>query len=156
MKLEIKGEEALYNRFQSLTKVMQKTFWGLVRTDLQDTLLKNVRPHHVTGKLERNVYAKKIDEGVEGGIRNDGMLVSWRGLKVNYAVFVNSGSRPHTIEAKDKKSLRWAGVGGRFNFAKKVHHPGYAGSHFIEKSAKEVFSRLDDQFTKALKSDNVI
>ena len=155
MRLTISGDEALQARFQSLTKVMKTTFWNYVRTDLQDNLLKNVKPHHVTGKLERNVYAKTTDDGVEAGIRTDGTEVSWNGKRVSYGVFVNYGTKPHTIEAKDKKALRWVGAGGAFAFAKSVQHPGTKASHFIERSAKTTFENLDKMFSQAMRQEGL-
>ena len=158
MTLTIKGEDELYARFNSLNKVMKTTFWGLVRTDLQETLLKNVQPHTQghDSKLERNVYAKKIDDGVEAGIRDEGMLVRWNGLSINYATFVNSGTDDHDIAPKNKKALRWVGGNGRNFFSKGHRVKGIKASHFIENTAQETFSRLDKMFTEALRSENVI
>lgn len=161
MRLTISGEEALYKKFTSLTKVMKTTFWGYVRTDLEENLLDNVKDNYTSGKLERNVYAKKIDDGVEGGVRNEGMLVEWNGKKINYAAFLNYGTKPHTIEPKDKKALRFGMgganvfVGGRYVFAKSVKHPGTTATNFIENSAQETFKNLDKMFNKAMKAEGL-
>ena len=156
--LQIKGEKELYNRLNRLNRAMQTTFWGFVRQDLEDTLLKNVKPHTSghDSKLERNVYAKTIDDGAEAGIRNDGMLVSWNGLRINYAKFVNGGTSDHDITPKNKKALRFVGAGGRNFFSKGHRVSGIKASHFIENTAKETFGRLDKLFKDALKKDNVL
>ena len=156
MTLTIKGEDQLYRRFNSLTKVMKTTFWGLVKDDLYDTLKENTKKHYSSkSKLERNIYSKTIDGGVEAGVSNDGMIVDWGGKRVNYAVFVNSGTSDHDIAPKNKKALRWVGAGGRNFFSKGHKVKGITASHFIENTAKEVFDRLDNQFTKALKSEGL-
>jgi len=132
---------------------MQKTFWGYVRTDLEDTLRENTKQYN-SKNIERNIYSKTIDDGVEAGIRNEGMLVG--SPKINYAVFLNGGTKDHDIAPKDKKALRWVGAGGRFFFSKGHRVKGIKGSHFIENSAKETFSRLDKLFTQSLRKENVI
>lgn len=46
------------------------------------------------------------------------------------------GARPHVIQPKNKKALRWP-VGGKFVFAREVHHPGYKGDPWMVRAAAE-------------------
>ena len=155
MQIEIKGDTELYHRLNALTEVMQKTFWLGVRDDYEDNLRKNVARHFQTGRIERNAYVKPIKNGVEGGIKDNGMMVSWNGKKFNYAYFVHEGTRPHTITPKKKKALRWVGGGG-FIFSKKVEHPGYKGDPFLMDAAVKTFKNLDRIMNTELKKQGVL
>ncbi|WP_158697824.1 hypothetical protein [Streptomyces prunicolor] len=50
---------------------------------------------------------------------------------VDYAYYVEVGTRPHTIRPNGKGALWWAGARHPVNM---VEHPGYEGSHFMRKS----------------------
>jgi len=57
------------------------------------------------------------------------------GTNVEYAAAVELGSRPHTIVAKNFKSLGTKKAGF---FGKKVNHPGYAGDSYLYRALKNV------------------
>ena len=115
MQLVIKGETELYRRLDKLNDVMKRTFWIGVQEDLEDNLLRNIKPHTKpggSGNLERNAYVDLMPQGgVEAGIQNQGMMVG-SGNKINYAVFVHNGTKKHDVSPKNKKALRWNGPGG--------------------------------------------
>lgn len=56
------------------------------------------------------------------------------GTNVEYAAAVELGSRPHIIEAKNKKVLS----DGKRIFGKRVNHPGYSGDSFLYWAMKNV------------------
>lgn len=56
---------------------------------------------------------------------------------VDYAQFVNDGTRPHTIRPKKAKALRFV-VGGQVVYAKLVHHPGTKARPFLDRALREV------------------
>ena len=152
MQLTISGTQTLYKRLNKVNDVIKHDFWKDVEKDLFKNLEDKTR-RHWTGspsKLERNIYAKQIDGGVEGGVKDDGMMVSWRGDRKNYALFLEHGTRPHIIRPKKKKSLRWSGKGGDI-FAGEVHHPGTKATHFLEYSAKKTFGNLNKIFKNNMK-----
>ena len=49
-----------------------------------------------------------------------------------YARFVDQGTRPHVIFAKNASVLRWYGPWGNPIFAKHVFHPGTTGRLFVK------------------------
>ena len=55
--------------------------------------------------------------------------------KAPYAPYVHNGTAAHIIVPRRKKSLRWAS-NGRFVFARRVSHPGYAGDDFLYRAYK--------------------
>ena len=57
----------------------------------------------------------------------DGVLTFYM---VDYAVYVEFGTKPHIIKPKTKKSLAWKD-GNRKVFAKSVQHPGTRPQPFI-------------------------
>jgi len=75
-------------------------------------------------------------------MKDAGMMVSWNGRMVNKAIFVHFGTKPHTIEPKNKKALRWVD-GGVFRFAKKVRHPGYRGDPFLYDAARATLAKIE-------------
>jgi len=54
---------------------------------------------------------------------------------VKYAIFVHEPTRPHIIEPRRAKVLRFI-IGGKVIFAKKVKHPGTKGQPFFEKAIR--------------------
>ncbi|MFJ4626174.1 hypothetical protein [Streptomyces sp. NPDC088847] len=50
---------------------------------------------------------------------------------VDYAYYVEVGTRPHTITPNGKGALWWPGARHPVT---RVEHPGYEGSHFMRKS----------------------
>ena len=59
------------------------------------------------------------------------------GSDLEYAAFVNDGTRPHIIRPRRAQVLRFT-VGGRTVFAKVVHHPGTRARPFLDQAAREI------------------
>ena len=89
------------------------------------TLLRNFAPHD-TGKLARSIHYS-----VTGA---DNLRVHLFD-RVPYGKFVISGTRPHLIEARNAKALRFT-VGGRVVFAKSVQHPGTKPNPYPKRAAR--------------------
>jgi len=149
MVVELEGVELVLDTLVKTPAKIMKRFWQLSATFAEKELLKNVRPHSKTGRLERNAYVDVEDNGIELGIRNQGMMVDSKFGRVNSSFFVEKGTKPHIIKPKKKKSLRWVGGSG-FVFAKEVHHPGYKGDPFLRNSADATFKNLNKLFNKAI------
>lgn len=69
--------------------------------------------------------------------------ISLRGPKqtvytnVEYAPYVENGTRPHVIRPRTKKALRFR-VGGQFVIVAKVNHPGTRAQPFLSRAVREV------------------
>lgn len=59
------------------------------------------------------------------------------GSDVEYAAYVNDGTRPHIIRPRHAQALRFV-IGGRVVFAKVVHHPGTRARPFLDRALREV------------------
>ena len=59
------------------------------------------------------------------------------GSDVEYAPWVNDGTRPHVIRPVRAQVLRF-NVGGRIVFAKVVNHPGTRARPFLDRALREV------------------
>ena len=59
------------------------------------------------------------------------------GSDVEYAGFVNDGTRPHQIRPVRAQALRFR-VGGRIVYAKVVNHPGTRARPFLDRALREV------------------
>lgn len=81
------------------------------------------------------------------------------GTNVEYAPAIEFGSRPHVIEAKNRKVLS----NGKSFFGRKVNHPGWSGDSFLYWAMKNVDitksvgqdMQNDLKFGKFLKQTNV-
>lgn len=76
-----------------------------------------------TGALRDRLYATLVDTSdtnIEGEI--------WASQP--YASYVEEGTQPHVIAARNKKFLRWVDGGGT-HFAKSVMHPGSKSIPFM-------------------------
>lgn len=56
---------------------------------------------------------------------------------VNYATFVENGTKPHVIRPRRAKVLKFK-VGGRTVYARIVHHPGTKAQPFLSRAVREV------------------
>jgi hypothetical protein len=53
---------------------------------------------------------------------------------VPYARYVLAGTKPHVIEARNARVLRWTDAGGNPFFARRVHHPGTRPDPFPQRA----------------------
>lgn len=118
-----------------------------------------LNPRALRAELNRfaNRDAKRVAEqiaaqaartvNVRSGDTRDSIAVvksfSWRGpqwrVVVNDPVgqFLELGTRPHKIRARNAKVLRFE-VGGRVVYARVVNHPGTKATHFLAKATRQV------------------
>lgn len=66
-----------------------------------------------------------------------------------YARFVDQGTRPHYIFAKNASVLRWHGPFGNPIFAKYVYHPGTTGKLFVQRT-KDAMKQVLRQMYEAI------
>lgn len=67
------------------------------------------------------------------------------GSDLEYAGFVNDGTRPHQIRPKNASVLRFT-VGGRVVYAKVVNHPGTRARPFLDRALREVAAQRGYSF----------
>ena len=65
------------------------------------------------------------------------------GVKVDYARFLEWGTRPHEIRPRHARALRFV-IRGRVIFAKRVWHPGIRPRLFVLSAAEALRAELDD------------
>lgn len=82
-----------------------------------------------TGKLRDSIVREVYD--TSASIRTSS----------GYGRFVNDGTRPHDIFPKFGRFLRFE-INGRVIYAKRVHHPGFAGRHFVELTLSDSMPKI--------------
>ena len=144
MKITIKNVDETFKMLESIDKEKAKKAIGIVTQAVYENAKTLAKPHHITGTLERNIRHKiKTESGVVW-IDDKNMLVDHKGKRINYVNFVLYGTKPHKIEAKTRKTLRFSYKNlDEFIYRKSVYHPGYRGDDFLKKAVEKTFSRLD-------------
>ena len=151
LNISVSGIDDVTLNLKNYSERFPKALIRRLTQDIHDESVKNASVHTKTGTMENNIALRV--RGLKGKvfIEDDGMMVSWKGKPINYAVFVHFGTHPHKILPKNRKSLRFP-VGSKkflfvkidtFQFAKAVRHPGYKGDEFMYNAARDVFKRLD-------------
>lgn len=89
--------------------------------------------HRRSGKLSQHIDYTLMGDG-KAIVLKVGVV---RGEQdVPYAKWLEGGSRPHQIVARNAKALRWSS-GGAAVFAKSVMHPGTPAFRFLRSSLQE-------------------
>ncbi len=153
--VKIEGLPELSRTFKSMGEVLRVSFWQETENVLFAALEEKTKPYRDTGTLHRNLYSKQIDDGVEAGIKPEGMMVQWGARRINYASFILTGTRDHDIAPKNRKALRWVGSNGRFAFSKGHRVSGIKKDDFLGKAAKETMNSLQGILDKQLKQAGV-
>lgn len=65
--------------------------------------------------------------------------VVWIHNGVPYITYLNDGTPPHVIEAKNARFLRFK-QGGKWVYRKMVHHPGTPAFHMLEQTVERLTS----------------
>jgi hypothetical protein len=113
-------------QLQSRLKAMRLAFKPMGKDWATETAAQSNRtaPRGATGRLARSHKVKSATQ---------------RGAKVVaifYGKFVNRGTAPHTIKAKNAPALIF-NVGGRTIFARAVKHRGSRGTRYVDKAAQK-------------------
>lgn len=76
---------------------------------------------------------KSYQAGNRQGRRGSNRRANRNNMDAFYAAWVEKGTRPHIIKARNAKSLAFIRTGGGgMNFRRKVHHPGAIAKPFLE------------------------
>ena len=126
LQTSVTGIDEVRAMMQRLTPALtQKALAGTV-VNVEDYIRQEAGKHEKTGVLNSSIFKQHQPDG--------SWIVGHDLQRAKHAVFVIFGTKPHLIEPKNKKTLRWAG-GGIFHFAKIVHHPGNKPDNWIERAS---------------------
>jgi len=131
----------IYRDFEYLGDEFEKEVIKDITLKTYEETKSLVTPHNKTGNLYDNIKYRLSDREGKVFVDDYNMLVEWGGRRVNYALFVHFGTRPHIIKPNRKKALRWSS-NGRFVFSKKVRHSGYRGDPFLYKALQNTIQRI--------------
>lgn len=94
-----------------------------------------------TGTLRDNIGFDLDPDGMGATVGPDTGARTPDGKPLNYGPYVEYGTRPHEIRAKDGGVLAWQGAEGPA-FARSVQHPGTTAHPFMAPAAAEVLPRF--------------
>lgn len=90
-----------------------------------------------TGQLSNSINYKLTDGGFRSVIT----------VKAKHGIFIENGTKPHIIRAKNCKYLRFK-QGGEIRYAKAVKHPGTKANPFLQpainSNAPQFLKKLED------------
>lgn len=138
--VRVNGLDTIKGDLLGLTPAVEKSVLRQMSQLAYDKVQEGADRHTKTGALYRSVFNREIPKGREVG--HDPQAAP-------HALFVVFGTRPHKIQPKTKKALRWAGPNG-FRFAKFVNHPGYAGDDYMQRAADDAVRQFDAIVNKAI------
>lgn len=140
IELKIENLDKLLNALKQYPLISERWIQKAIEAaiaEIQKASIKGVLPWK-SGRL-----AQSFGEGIRFG-----RLWGKIGPTVNYAVMVHEGTRPHIIEAKNKKVLADKKAG--LIFGRVVHHPGTKPNRFMERIAEKASPAIQKHFTLAL------
>lgn len=143
IEIKLQGDETVRATFAKLEAGLKDKVLARTAVDAQRLIEVAADKHTKTGALFQSVDSRKIPGGYE---------VFHDLQRAPHAIFVHWGTKPHRIEPKNRKRLRWVS-GGQFVFSKGVNHPGYAGDPYFQRTADEVpriFAQHVDAIIKGL------
>lgn len=88
----------------------------------------------VTGRFKNSIQ-----------VENPAPLVWTVYSDVEYSKYLELGTKPHVIEAKNKKALFWDGAS---NPVKKVNHPGTSGKFLFLNASRRAQKYLQQELNK--------
>ena len=134
----VKAFEAVPDKTQEMVKRQLK----MAARDIKEHAAEHHRYESRGGDLERRGVIYRV---------NGSSAVIALNPNVPYAVFVHEGTKPHIIEPRNKRALRWV-ARGEFAFAKRVFHPGTEKDQFLYEAAENEMPKIQSRFENALES----
>ena len=136
MRLTVKtvGGDAVRRELRKLGQAPRRAL-DLLAEDLEEIVERDAGKHSKSGALFASVGKRRTGPA--------GWIVGHDTQRAKHARFVHWGTRPHVIERKRKKALRWVSGNG-FAFAKRVRHPGNKADPWFVRAASQaplIFSR---------------
>jgi hypothetical protein len=89
-----------------------------------------------TGKLAGQVTQRRMQSDFGRYLEGASGVNPGQGGQHGYALYQSQGTRPHIIQAKRGKSLRFI-VAGRTVFARRVNHPGTRPNPYLTRHLRE-------------------
>ena len=139
LSIKMSSIEDTFKTLDDISEAKAKKSIRVLTTATYKTVKRLAKKHRDTGVMETNIRHRVKGQAGIVWIDDANMLVNFKGRKVNYAIFVLFGTKPHTIVPKDKKVLMW----GKFHFAKRVEHKGYKGDNFMNKALNTTFNNVE-------------
>ncbi|UZR29076.1 hypothetical protein [Methylococcus mesophilus] len=138
--LRIDGIEGIREGFKRLGAAGPKAAARLAHAVFEE-VQDGADAHTKTGALFQSVRLRKAPGGY---------LIDHDERRAPHAEFVQWGTKPHVIQPKNRKMLRWA-HGKSFVFARFVRHPGYKGDPYMKRAAEDAprhFERIIRQLQR--------
>ena len=143
LSIKMSSIEDTFKTLDDISEAKAKKSIQVLTTATYKTVKRLAKKHRDTGVMETNIRHRVKGQAGIVWIDDANMLVNFKGRKVNYAIFVLFGAKPHKIEPKNKKVLRF-NSGGGIHFSRGIKkHPGYKGDNFMNKALNTTFNNVE-------------
>lgn len=125
MKIRIRGVSAVLSDLEAMRDGFVRDAEEALAISLRDVQERARAEHRFTtrtGLVERSIRTASASHGAQ--------LSGTVYTALDYGVYLHEGTKPHSIEPRRKKALRWTD-GGAFVFARRVKHPGTKEDPYI-------------------------
>lgn len=142
--ISVDGADVVASRMDSINSNLKKRMEEAMAISVRDIQERARSTHRFTtrtGEAERSIEAEVTGSGTS--------LQGTVGTTRLITIYLHQGMRPHDIEPRSKKVLRWTS-GGKFVFAKRAHNPGIKKDPFIFNAADAEADNIRARFDAAM------
>ena len=142
--ISVDGADVVASRMDSINSNLKKRMEEAMAISVRDIQERARSTHRFTtrtGEAERSIEAEVTGSGTS--------LHGTVGTTRLITIYLHQGTRPHDIEPRSKKVLRWTS-GGKFVFAKRAHNPGIKKDPFIFNAADAEADNIRARFDAAM------
>jgi hypothetical protein len=141
--IDVRGDDRVRAMLQRIGAQLASRSLAATAVQAEDYVEAAAAVHSRSGALVQSIYKQRI--------RPLAWEIGHNRQQAPQAVFVHWGTRPHRIEPRNKKALRFVGAGG-FVFARGVNHPGYKGDPWLVRAAREAPRNFEQHVARQLRA----
>jgi hypothetical protein len=143
LNIEVRGDDRVRAMLARISDQLAQRALAATAVDAEDYIEQEAGKHSKTGALFQSIYKNRL--------RPLAWELGHNRQQAPHALFVHWGTRPHRIESRERKALRWAGPAG-FRFARGVNHPGYRGDPWLRRAAREAPRNFEAHVAQQLRT----
>lgn len=143
LNIDVRGDDRVRAMLNRIGSQLADRSLAATAVQAEDYVEAAAAIHSRTGALVQSIYKQRV--------RPLGWEIGHNRQQAPQAVFVHWGTKPHRIEPRNKKALRFPSANG-FRFARGVNHPGYKGDPWLVRAAREAPRNFENHVAQQLRA----